>query len=107
MRSILKTSTSILLAAVLATSALSATPASAANFIHGGAGGFHGGGFHGGGFHGGNRFGGGGWGGAALGIGVAGLAVGLMASQSCSGVQNVYDAYGNYVGQRAVNNSPA
>jgi hypothetical protein len=103
MRSILKTSTSILLAAVLATSALSASPASATNFIHGGAGGFHGGGFHGRGFHG-NRFGGGGWGGAALGIGVAGLAVGLMASQSCSGVQNVYDAYGNYVGQRAVNN---
>ena len=79
-----------------------AAPASAGPF-------FHGGGFHGG-WHGGHGFhrGFGGWGPVAA-LGVAGLVTGaIIASEGpyyndCTGYRPVYDAYGNYLGQRPVN----
>ena len=87
MRNTVKKTIAVSLAALtLATAAISATPASAHNW--------HGGGWHHGGF----------WGPAAA-IGVIGLAAGAIAASQyeCVRYQPVYDAYGNYVGQRAVN----
>lgn len=88
------------------------TPASAAMW-HGG-GGWHGGGWHGGGWHGGGWRGGWrgpGWGAGALAAGaIAGAALaapyyygGYDGYGSCVSYQPMYDAYGNYVGQQAVN----
>jgi hypothetical protein len=87
--------------------------------FHGGGGGGSrpavGHGFHGGqriavGFHGGERLAGGhrfhgglGWG-PGLGIGLVGSAVAAdVAATSCTGYRRIYDEYGNYLGQQAVN----
>jgi uncharacterized membrane protein len=89
-----------------------AEPATA-GYWHGGGGwhggGWHGGGWHGGGWHGGGWhggwYGGGGWWGPAI---VGGLAAGALLAApyyagSCTGYRPIYDGYGNYLGQRAVN----
>jgi hypothetical protein len=105
-----------LVAAALALGLAAATPASAhmaGGFgPHPGGGGFgpHGGGFgpHGGGFgpHGG--WGHGGWGHGSWGPGYGvGVGIGVVdtgyAYDGCVGYRPIYDVYGNYVGQRAVN----
>jgi len=102
MRASLKKTVAGSLAALTLAFALAgaATPASATPFHPG---------FHGG-FHGGWHRG---WGGPALGLGIAGLAAGaIIASQGpyyngynngCTGYAPIYDAYGNYLGQRPVN----
>jgi len=86
-----KTSIALSLAALVAGTALSSTPAAAFPKIfpphphH-----FH----HGWGF---------GWG-SGLAVGVIGAAVAAdVAAQSCTGYRAIYDQYGNYVGQQAVN----
>jgi hypothetical protein len=106
MRNALKTIVSIALASALTVSALNVSTASAHSLPIGGshAGSFQGGGFHGGGFHGGGFHGGGG---ALAILGLAGLAAGALMDASsnandCVAYRNVYDAYGNYLGQRAV-----
>jgi hypothetical protein len=72
---------------------------------------WHGGGGGNGHWHGGGG-GGGGWGPAAVGLGILGLAAGAAAASQagpgpyddgCTGYRPVYDAYGNYMGQRPVN----
>ena len=81
-----KTIVASLAALTLATAVVSASPASAHNW-HGG-------------WHGHGGF----WGPAAA-FGVIGLAAGAMAASAyeCVRYQPIYDAYGNYVGRRAVN----
>ena len=98
MRASLKKTVAGSLAALTLAFALAgaATPASATPFHPG--------------FHGGWHRG---WGGPALGLGIAGLAAGaIIASQGpyyngynngCTGYAPIYDAYGNYLGQRPVN----
>jgi hypothetical protein len=95
-----------------------AEPASAAWHGHGGGfhGGWHGGGvargWHGGGVaRGGGYYGGGGWWGPAI---AGGLVAGALAApyaygygygypyNGCYSYQPMYDAYGNYIGQQAV-----
>jgi hypothetical protein len=104
MRSIIKTSTAVLLALVVANSALGVNTASAAT-LHGG--GFPGGRFHGGGHWHGGGFGGGFGAGAALGL--FGLAAGLMLeansenANSCVVYRRFTDSNGNDLGQRAIN----
>jgi hypothetical protein len=101
--------------------ASSATPSSAQRWHSGGGGhvgGWHGGGWHGGGWHGGGwrrGYGGGGWWGPAVGLGVlGGLAAGAIATapyygygapynDGCTQYQAVYDVYGNFIGNQAVN----
>jgi uncharacterized membrane protein HdeD (DUF308 family) len=88
MRSFIKTSTSIVLAAVLAAATLAPSTASA-QWRHGG--------MHG---HGG-------WGGPVA-FGLFGLAAGLALSaaanqNSCVAYRDVYDGAGNYLGQQAFN----
>jgi hypothetical protein len=100
MRAIFKTTITLVFASVLAASALTASPASARQLPGGGShgAGMHGGGFHGGGFHAGNA------GGALAILGLAGFAAGALidaSSNNCISYRAVYDAYGNYLGQRA------
>jgi hypothetical protein len=92
-------------------------PAAAAGRVfHGGGGrmgGWHGGGWHGGGWRGGGW--GGGWAGPAI---VGGLAAGALLAApyaynygyggygyggNCYSYQPMYDAYGNFIGNQAVN----
>lgn len=84
------------------------TPASAAMW-HGGGHWHGGGGWHGGGWHGGWHRGGWGWAPFAFGA-LAGAALaapyyygGYYGYGSCVRYQPMYDAWGNYVGQQAVN----
>jgi hypothetical protein len=85
------------------------TPASAAMWRGGGGfhGGWHGGGWRGG-WAGGGWRGGWGWGGALAAGAIAGAALAAPYYYggyygSCVTYQPMYDAYGNYIGQQAVN----
>ena len=106
-----------LIGSLVATTEPAAAGGNVRGGFHGGhGGGFHGGGFHGGGWHGGGWHGGGGWrgGGWAGPAIVGGLAAGALLAApyaygggygygGCTSYAPIYDAYGNYLGQQAVN----
>jgi hypothetical protein len=116
MRNITRTSIAGLTALSLMGFLVATTEPAVAQFHGGGrgggnhGGGWHGGGWHGGGWHGGGWHRGGGWAGPAI---VGGLAAGALLAApyayggygygGCTSYAPIYDAYGNYLGQQAVN----